>query len=75
MWVIIALPLVISRVGVFDMDKHTHCLSTMIYFTGAYAAGIYFGTNPEQRFSWVKKNLFAFVINALYPLRHWYILK
>jgi surface polysaccharide O-acyltransferase-like enzyme len=65
MCVIIALPLAISRVELFDMQKNHLSLSTMIYFTGAYAAGIYFGTDPEKRFSWVKKNLLVFVMIAL----------
>jgi surface polysaccharide O-acyltransferase-like enzyme len=32
---------------------------------GAYAAGLYLGTDPEKRFSWVKKNLSVFVIIAM----------
>lgn len=65
MLVIIALPLAISRVEVMDMEEYQLSLSTMIYFTGAYAAGIYFGVNPEKRFSWVKKNMVLFVSIAL----------
>ena len=65
MLVIMALPLAISRVQVADMEENQFYLSTMIYFMGAYAAGIYFGTNPEKRFSWVKKNMVLFVLIAL----------
>lgn len=65
MLVIIALTLVISRVELMDMEENQLSLSTMIYFTGAYAAGIYFGTNPEKRFAWVKNNLLVFVLIAL----------
>jgi surface polysaccharide O-acyltransferase-like enzyme len=65
MVVIIALPIAISRVELMDMEEHQLSLSTMIYFTGAYAAGIYFGTNTENRFSWVKKNMLLFVLIAL----------
>jgi hypothetical protein len=48
-----------------EMPENHLSLSTMIYFTGAYAAGIYFGTNPEKWFSWVKKNMLLFVLIAL----------
>ena len=65
MLVIIVLPLAISRVQVMDMEENHLYLATMIYFTGAYAAGIYFGTNPEKRFSWVKKNMVLFVLIAI----------
>lgn len=63
--VIISLPLAISRVEVMDMEEYQLSLSTMIYFTGAYAAGIYFGNHPEKRFSWVKNNMVLFVLIAL----------
>jgi len=65
MLVIIALPISISRIEVMDMEENHLYLSTMIYFTGAYAAGIYFGANPEKLFSWVKKNMVSFVLIAL----------
>lgn len=65
MLVIIALPLALSRVQVADMEENHLYLSTMIYFTGAYAAGIYFGTNPEKRFSRVKKNMALYILIAL----------
>tara|TARA_R110001632_G_scaffold10505_8_gene38842 strand:- start:6492 stop:7586 length:1095 start_codon:yes stop_codon:yes gene_type:complete len=65
MLVIIALPIAISRVELIDMEGNHLYLSTMIYFTGAYAAGIYFGKNPEKLFSWVKKNMASFVLIAL----------
>jgi surface polysaccharide O-acyltransferase-like enzyme len=65
MFVIMALPIAISRVQVADMEDNHLYLATMIYFTGAYAAGIYFGTNPEKRFSWVKKNMALFVLVAV----------
>jgi surface polysaccharide O-acyltransferase-like enzyme len=66
MLIIIALPLVSSRVELFDMEENHLSLSTMIYFMGAYAAGIYFGTNPEMRFSWVKKNMLPFVLITVF---------
>ena len=60
---IVLLPLGISRVELIDLDKGDFLsLSTMIYFTGAYAAGIYFGANPEERFTWVKKNMLLFIL-------------
>ncbi|GAA4802137.1 hypothetical protein GCM10023330_05250 [Litoribaculum gwangyangense] len=65
MLVIIALPLAISRVELMDMEENQLSLSTMIYFSGAYAAGIYFGNHPEKKFSWVKKNMLLFVLIAL----------
>jgi surface polysaccharide O-acyltransferase-like enzyme len=65
MWGVIALPIAITRVELADMEENQLSLSTMIYFTGAYAAGMYFGTDPERRFSWVKKNMSVFVLIAL----------
>lgn len=62
---IIAIPIVISRVQVTDMEENHLYFTTMIYFAGAYAAGIYFGTNPEKWFSWVKKNMLLFILIAL----------
>ncbi|MEO7462307.1 MAG: acyltransferase [Ferruginibacter sp.] len=60
---IILLPLAISRVELIDIgNKDSLYLSTMIYFTGAYAAGMYFGANPEERFEWVKKNMLLFIL-------------
>jgi len=64
MILILSLPLAISRVELLlnaDSDVSLH-LSTMIYFMGAYAAGMYFGTNPEERFIWVKKNMLLFIV-------------
>ena len=63
MMIILLLPLSISRVELIDTgrDDYLH-LSTMIYFMGAYAAGMYFGANPEKRFMWVKKNILLFIL-------------
>ena len=66
MMLIILLPLGISRVELTDLEKGDFLsLSTMIYFMGAYAAGIYFGANPDQRFNWVKKNMGLFIFIAV----------
>jgi peptidoglycan/LPS O-acetylase OafA/YrhL len=66
MLLIIALPLAISRVELMDMEENHLSLSTMLHFMGAYAAGMYFGSNPEKRFSWVKKNIrMLFLITVL----------
>ena len=63
---IVLLPLVVSRVELMDMaEGDLPSLHTMIYFMGAYAAGIYFGANPEERFDWVKRNSFLFIVIAI----------
>ncbi len=60
---IVLLPLGISRVELIDLDKGNFLsLSTMIYFMGAYAAGIYFGAKPDERFKWVKENMLLFIL-------------
>ena len=46
--IIILLPLVVSRVPI-DLEYSLH-LPTMIYFTGAYALGIYLGKDLEYGF-------------------------
>ena len=61
---VVLTPLVVSRVEVIDLGDFLS-LSTMIYFTGAYAAGMYFGTNPEKWSEWVKKNMLLFIIVTL----------
>lgn len=54
---IVLLPLGISRAELIDVGEVDYLhLSTMIYFMGAYAAGMYLGANPEDRLNWVKKN-------------------
>ncbi len=64
--IVMLLPLAISRVELIELEKGDFLsLSTMIYFTGAYAAGIYFGANPDGRFEWVRKNMLLFIIVAL----------
>jgi peptidoglycan/LPS O-acetylase OafA/YrhL len=63
---IIFLPLVTSRLELADTTEEDYIsISTILYFTGAYAGGMYFGINPEKRFNWVKKNMFLFIIVAI----------
>lgn len=66
MLLIILAPLVVSRVELIDLDKSDFLsLSTMIYFTGAYAAGMYLGTDPEKWFNWVKENMRLFITTTV----------
>lgn len=59
----ILAPLVISRVQVTELRTGNFLsLSTMVYFTGAYVAGMHFGTNPEKWFNWFKKNMLVFIV-------------
>lgn len=57
--ILIALiPLAISRVELADVGKENHLyITTMIYFMGAYAAGMFFGSNLDERLKAVKKNM------------------
>lgn len=64
--VCIIAPLAISRVQLTELRAGNFLsLSTMVYFTGAYVAGMYFGTNPEKWFSWFKKHMLIFIIIAI----------
>lgn len=59
-------PLAISRVQLAELrEGYFLSLSTMIYFTGAYVAGMYFGTDPNKWFNWVNKHITAFIIIAV----------
>jgi surface polysaccharide O-acyltransferase-like enzyme len=63
---IIFLPLVISRLELADTtDQDYVSISNIIYFMGAYSAGMYFGVKPEAHFNWVKKNMVWFIIVAI----------
>jgi peptidoglycan/LPS O-acetylase OafA/YrhL len=60
---IIFSPLLFSRLELADTtDQDYISISTILYFTGAYVAGMYFGINPEKHFNWVKKNMLVFII-------------
>lgn len=62
----ILAPLVISRVQLVELRLGNFLsASTMIYFTGAYVAGMYFGTHPEKWFGWFKKHIVVFIIMAI----------
>jgi peptidoglycan/LPS O-acetylase OafA/YrhL len=63
---IIFLPLVTSRLELADTtDQDYISISTILYFMGAYAGGMYFGVHPEAHFNWVKKNRVWFILVAL----------
>jgi hypothetical protein len=65
-FLIIFLPLVISRLELADTtDQDYFSISNIIYFMGAYSAGMYFGVKPEAHFNWVKKNMVVFIIVAI----------
>ena len=62
----ILAPLIISRVQLTELRVGNFLsLSTMVYFTGAYVAGMYFGTDLEKWFNWFKKNILIFIIIAI----------
>lgn len=52
---IVLLPLAISRLELVDMTEDSLSLSTMLYFMGAYAAGMVFGTDPIKWLNVIKK--------------------
>lgn len=62
--IILLAPLVISRIEVMEMGNSLS-LSTMIYFMGAYAGGMYLGEDLETKLSWIQKNYIAILAIAL----------
>ena len=63
---IILLPLLISRVELIDSGQtDSLSLRTMIYFTGAYAAGMLFGREPETYFAGVRINMLLLILITL----------
>ena len=59
-------PLVVSRVELVELVQGDFLsLKTMIYFMGAYAAGMYFGKDLEAGLTWIQKNLVVFIIFAV----------
>lgn len=56
---IMLAPLIISRVQM--AFEYILSIQTMIYFTGAYAVGMYFGADLENRLGWVRKNLYLLI--------------
>ena len=56
---IIIAPLFISRIQ--NLTEYSLSLETMIYFTGAYALGMFLGVDLNKKLSWLKKykNLFG----------------
>ena len=62
MVLIIAAPLVVRRVELEElMQSDFLSLQTMIYFTGAYAAGMFIADNIEKRLAWVRQNKWLFI--------------
>ncbi len=60
--VIIALPLLIRRVELEElMVSDFLSLKTMIYFTGAYAAGMFIADSMEKRLAWIRQNKWLFI--------------
>jgi len=52
---IILAPLIVSRVQM--AFEYIIKIETMIYFTGAYALGMYMGLNMEKNLKWIKDNV------------------
>ena len=63
---IIALPLVVRRVELEElMVRDFLSLQTMIYFTGAYAAGMFIANNLQGRLEEIRKNKWIFIAIAI----------
>ena len=58
-FLIIIAPLFISRIQ--NLTEYSLSLETMIYFSGAYALGMFLGVDLNKKLSWLKKykNLFG----------------
>lgn len=61
---VIALPLLVRREEVMELYNGDFLsFHNMIYFTGAYVAGMYIASNLEQSLAWIRKNkLFLIVL-------------
>lgn len=60
---IVLSPLLVSRIQTaFD---YILSIETMIYFTGAYAFGMFLGSDLEKYLAWVKKQLVSILIVAI----------
>ena len=78
MLLLIAAPLVIRRVELMEMwGLNTLSLQTMIYFTGAYAGGMYLASNLEENLQWINNYkwvlLFVVIVSSaglLYAVFH-----
>ena len=54
---IIAMPLIVRRVELDElMATDFLSLQTMVYFTGAYAAGMFIADSMEKRLEWLRQN-------------------
>ena len=62
-FLIIIAPLFISRIQ--NLTEYSLSLETMIYFTGAYALGMYLGIDLNKKLSWLNKYKFVFVLMGL----------
>ncbi len=60
---IILVPLFISRIQ--NLTEYHLSFETMIYFTGAYALGMFLGVDLNEKLSWLKKYKFLFGLLAL----------
>lgn len=55
---LLSIPLVVSRIEMMElMQTDFLSLQTMLYFLGAYTAGMYIGTDLENRLAWIKNNI------------------
>ncbi|MES2429823.1 MAG: acyltransferase [Bacteroidota bacterium] len=64
---IIAIPLLVRRVEFEEfMQRDFLSLQTMIYFTGAYAAGMFIAHNLEDRLDWIRRNKWLFIGIAIF---------
>ncbi len=64
--ILICIPLVVSRIEMMELMKSDFLsLQTMLYFLGAYVAGMYIGVDLEKRLAWVKNNFIWLIVIAL----------
>jgi len=63
---LLSIPLVVSRIEMMElMQSDFLSLQTMLYFLGAYVAGMYIGIDLEKRLAWVKNNFTWLIVITL----------
>ncbi|MGL2964359.1 acyltransferase [Flavobacterium sp. RSB2_4_14] len=66
MAIIIALPLLVRREEVMELYNGDFIsFHNMIYFTGAYATGMYLANNLEKSIAWIRKNKILLLVLAV----------
>jgi len=64
--IVIALPLIIRRMEVDELlSRDFLSIQTMIYYTGAYAFGMFVADNLDERMNWISQNMRIFIAVAV----------